>query len=195
MDSYTYADEDPVNADDPTGQSVNLAGTAAWAVQNLHKAIEYYSPDCTDFVSQALYYGGDDPQNIGPNAMQDSRNNLYWFFYNSSRERIASLSWSVAPDLASHLRLNGSKWLVQSGTTPNKSSGRWSQVHPGDIIFANWQGSNFGGITHCGIIVSVEAGTPYLEIAQHSFDRIDTLTFWLKSGSNTHVWIVDPSPR
>jgi RHS repeat-associated protein len=37
MDSYRYADEDPVNADDPTGQSVNLAGTAAWAVQNLHR--------------------------------------------------------------------------------------------------------------------------------------------------------------
>jgi hypothetical protein len=196
QEPYEYTSDDPVNANDPAGQSVNLPGTAAWAKNNLNSAVAYYSSDCTDFVSQALYYGGNDPQNTGPNAVQDISNSRYWFFYHFSRETIASLSWRVAPDLAMHFVLNGSDWLVKGGATPERSTGKWAQVQPGDIIFANWSGNTFGGISHCGVVVEKLSGAPYLRIAQHTPDQITTLAYWLNDGgSDVHVWIVAPAPR
>ena len=184
-----YAGGDPVNSGDPSGQAVNLAGAAAWAVRNLHTALAYYGNDCTDFVSQALYYGGGDPQNSpGGELFQNIRNPHYWFSTLYDRDLIASYTWRVAWYLADHFKLNGSEWLVKSGTTPNRSPGQWARIRRGDIIFANWKGSSFSGISHCGVIVNVYGGTPYLRIAQHSPDQITTLTYWVKDGgSDPHV--------
>ena len=209
------AGDDPVNLSDPTGLAVNLQGVAKWAEDptNLYGTDNGYGNDCTDFVSRALHFGGGDPESVpwwfrgalqaagpiaGPGvARLAGMDDHYWYRFGYDIFLTAqSYSWSVADDLAEHLKLNGSHWLVngmdlsQSGCPESGSYELPSSVVPGDVIFADWSSGSFSGISHVGVLVSVNG---QLEIAQHTFDRIDTFADWQKGGSDTHVWVVDPN--
>ena len=131
-----------------------------------------------------------------PDVRKGSSKDQYWY----SLDGWHSNSWSVARDLAEHLKLNDSEWLVNgmdlswaSLSTAGLYYGLYglpSDVQPGDVIFADWSSGSFSGISHAGVIVRKDG---QLEIAQHSFDRIDTFATWERGGSDTHVWIVDPN--
>lgn len=217
-----YAGDDPVNEADPSGLSVNLQGVAQWAKQNVGGGDNGYKNDCADFVSRALASpsGGDDPENVpgwlpaaltaaGPFAAPGvarlaGLDDHYWYrFGYDIFDTAQSYSWSVAYDLAEHLKLNGSQWLVNAGTSPTSSCGesndRWNQVTPGDIIFANWSGSNFSGISHVGVITSTasQLSEGLVYITQHTPPQLNTpLSNWLQNGgSDVHVWVVAPNER
>jgi hypothetical protein len=208
----------------PTGPEggVNLQGVAQWARKNAPKKDNngFSGEDCTDFVSRALLLGGEDHESVPPGLISlldsgsifdvplednDALNDHYWynFAYGMSDGNpltAHSNSWSAALDLAEHLKLNGSRWLVNgmdlrwaSCVTAGLYYGLYglpSDVQPGDVIFANWSSGSFSGISHAGVIVGSQG---QLEIAQHSFDRIDSFAAWEMGGSDTHVWIVDPN--
>ena len=167
----------------PTGgqlaaASVSRSGAAKWALANWNGKY-YFSDDCADFVSRALAYGGGDPETIGTNPSD----NHYWYFLQYRYGYYYSHSWSVAEDLAIHLLWRGSSFLRY-----------WSDAVPGDVIFANWNGSNFSGISHVGLVTGMKNGAPL--ITQHSPSQKNIpLSYWLThGGKNVHVWIASPAP-
>ena len=159
---------------------VSKKGAVSWALKNWKGSYNGFGDDCTDFVSRALAYGGGDPEKLNPNPGSTS-NDHYWYFLTAKYIRWWSHSWSVAKDLAVHLNLIGSYWLKY-----------WSRAKPGDIIFANWSGSKFSGISHVGIITKMSHGVPL--ITQHSPSQKNiSLNYWLKHGGrHVHVWIASP---
>jgi hypothetical protein len=211
-DEIASAGDDPVNAADPDGLSTNLGGTAAWAFNNVFSAgNDGYSDkegDCTDFVSRALLYGGEDAMNFGWDPPIDHTDDDYWYRGKFSislpligtivSRTIASYSWASAHHLAHHLVLAGGTVLVGAATTPPcpndqgwTSDPGWKDVQPGDIAFANWYGASFSGIDHAGVITALVDGEPY--ITQHGPDQQDVpISFWLSSRQSTHVWIIQP---
>ena len=161
--------------------NVNKKGAVSWALANWKGGYNGFGDDCTDFVSRALAYGGGDPEKLDPNGGSTS-NDHYWYFLTAKYIRWWSHSWSVAKDLAVHLNLIGSYWLKY-----------WNNAKPGDIIFANWSGNKFSGISHVGIITKMSHGVPL--ITQHSPRQKNiSLNYWLKNGGrDVHVWIASPN--
>ena len=161
-----------------THASVNRAGAAKWALANWNGTY-YFGNDCADFVSRALAYGGGDPEKIGTNPSNDH----YWYFLQYRYGYYYSHSWSVAEDLAIHLWWRGSYFLRY-----------WNNAVPGDVIFANWNGTNFSGISHVGLVTGMKNGEPL--ITQHSPSQKNIpLSYWLThGGKNVHVWIASPAP-
>jgi hypothetical protein len=161
-----------------TAASVNRAGAAKWALANWNGTY-YFGDDCADFVSRALAYGGGDPEKIGTNPSDDH----YWYFLQYRYGHYNSHSWSVAEDLAIHLLWRGSYFLKY-----------WNNASPGDVIFANWNGTNFSGISHVGLVTGMKNGAPL--ITQHSPSQKNIpLSYWLThGGKNVHVWIASPAP-
>jgi len=163
------------------GSPVNTRGAAAWALANVYKVPYVFGNDCTNFVSEALNRGGGDPPTFG---LSDN-NDQYWYFYNQ-RLPFHSHSWSAAYDLAVHQQLIHSYWIKY-----------WNDAQPGDLIFANWKGAQFSGITHVGIITSMSNGQPV--ITQHSPSQLHvTLQYWLTHPDadvhgEVHVWIAVPN--
>lgn len=159
------------------GSRVNKRAAAAWALANMNTAPYVFRDDCTDFVSEALAYGGGDPQTVGQSNIKD------WFFFMFRFGIRYSLSWSVAHDLAVHQGLIHSYWIRY-----------WRDASPGDLIFADWSGSSFAGISHVGIITGMRNGQPL--ITQHSpSQRNVSLNYWLTHGGrDVHVWIAVPNP-
>jgi Putative amidase domain len=156
------------------GSRVNTRGAAAWARANVYTAFEWFGDDCTDFVSEALAHGGGDPET----SFGLPTNDRYWFF----RAGGYSHSWSVAHDLAVHLELIHSYWIRY-----------WRDARPGDVIFAEWSGSSFPGISHVGIVTGMRDGQPL--ITQHTpSQRNISLQYWLtRGGPDVHVWIAVPN--
>jgi hypothetical protein len=161
-----------------TQARVNRAGAAKWALANWNGTY-YFGDDCADFVSRALAYGGGDPEKIGTNPSDDH----YWYFLQYRYGHYYSHSWSVAEDLAIHLLWRGSYFLKY-----------WNNASPGDVIFANWNGTNFSGISHVGLVTGMKNGAPL--ITQHSPSQKNIpLSYWLThGGKNVHVWIASPAP-
>jgi cell wall-associated NlpC family hydrolase len=68
-------------------------------------------------------------------------------------------------------------------------------AQPGDMIFANWNGSSFSGISHVGIVTGgMSKGVPL--ITQHTPSQKNiSLNYGLKHGGrDVHVWIYSPNP-
>lgn len=173
------------------GPAVNQAGEVAYALSQWNGSTNGYGDDCTDFASRALNIGGGarfDQGQFSPFNLQDDH---YWyrteFFIGIT---IATYSWGGAAHLADHLWLRGNTYREF-----------WSDAKPGDIIFANWNGSTFinlgngakDTISHTGVITAMSNGVPM--ITQHTNSRRnEPLWNWLATGPNVHVWIAIPNP-
>ena len=181
LQPYAYTAGNPVSQADPDGRAtVNLGGAVSWARSHVFSySNSMFRDDCTDFVSEALHLGGNDPFRWGNPATDDH----YWYNINSGRFGVwFSHSWSVARDLAVHMNLIGSRWIKST-----------RNARPGDVIFADWDHPTFSGITHAGLITKMQNGMPV--ITQHSRNVLnDPLSYWLKSGgSDVHIWICSPA--
>jgi cell wall-associated NlpC family hydrolase len=164
-----------------TPEAVSKKGAVSWALANWNGSYNHFGNDCADFVSRALAYGGGDPETLDPNPGSTS-NDHYWYFLTAKYIRWWSHSWSVAHDLAVHQLDIKSRWIKY-----------WQNAQPGDIIFADWSGSKFSGISHVGIITKMVNGEPY--ITQHSPSQKNvSLNYWLThGGTDVHVWIASPN--
>jgi cell wall-associated NlpC family hydrolase len=155
----------------------------AWALKNVNGTDNGFNDDCADFVSRALSAGGYPYSYIPSVVVTNSTNDHYWYYFTYKYGRHYSHSWSVAHDLAVHLVDMKSKRILNP-----------KDAQPGDVIFANWSGSNFSGISHVGIITKMSNGVPL--ITQHTPSQKNvSLTYWLKHGGpDVHVWIYSPNP-
>jgi hypothetical protein len=174
------------------GTKLDLPGAASWAYNHVFGSPGLFGPndgfgdDCTDFVSRALAIGGGDPETVL--SGRSTSNDHYWYFSTFKYGRWWSHSWSVAEDLAVHLRLLHSTWLRY-----------WRDARPGDVIFVDWTSSSFAQIDHVGIVTGMRGGGPL--ITQHTPDqRGVTLHYWqthppklVDGRPNVHVWIAAPN--
>jgi hypothetical protein len=128
-----------------------------------------------------------------------------WYEFGFYGYHVASDSWAVAPDLAAHEVQEGASLLVNGAqsTACSSSDDKWDQVRPGDIIFADFNGSSFSQIDHTAIVLGWNPnGQPSsytpgatLYVAQHSPSQVTTLNYWLSKDSSTHIWIFNPADR
>jgi cell wall-associated NlpC family hydrolase len=155
----------------------------AWALKNVNGTNNAFNDDCSDFVSRALQAAGYPFSYVPSVVVTNSRNDHYWYYFTYKFGRHYSFSWSVAHDLAVHLVDKKSKRILNP-----------KNAQPGDVIFANWNGSKFSGISHVGIITKMSKGVPL--ITQHTPSQKNiSLTYWLKHGGrDVHVWIYSPNP-
>jgi Putative amidase domain/Fibronectin type III domain len=162
--------------------SVNLVGVANAALANWNGSYDGYGDDCTDFVSRALRWGGSDPENEGWDAPINHEDDHYWYRSSWAGVTIGSYSWAGAYHLADHLNLNGSYYRAYTSFST-----------PGDIIFADWYGDSFTGISHSGVITAMSNGIPL--ITQHSPRGWNVpLPVWLDSHPHVYVWVAIPNP-
>lgn len=164
---------------------VNLAAAAAWAVKNVNDATTYihFSNNCANFVSTVLVWGGGDTRTFGhPTTPGNNTNDHYWYLEYTPRYVLYSHSWSVAHDLFVHLT------DIKSERITNVKD-----AVPGDVIFANWDGTSTAGISHVGIITKMSKGEPY--ITQNTPNQVNVpLSYWLThGGKDVHVWIYRPN--
>jgi RHS repeat-associated protein len=217
---YAYADDNPLDGTDPSGLSVAmsqsaLAGVVQWALANVSGKKSpgnngFTGDDCTDFASRALHKGGGDPETGPPGGgVLESHfvhsDDHYWYRFGWGLFFTAeSNSWAAAYHLYHHLSLIGSKFPVQgckfvfrvlASYDPNCA---WNEVEPGDIIFANWHNASPTGIDHTGVIVIWTDDVQ--SIAQHSYDRVDSMYDWMAAincrthrADDTYVWVVHPN--
>lgn len=169
----------------------NAAAAAAWATTNISGGYfssgDWYSDDCTDFVSAAMWAGGGLSMSFGSNDHRDDHN---WFMVTDGSVRSGSWSWTAAVHLKNYLTLSG------RGTEVSLQNAK-----PGDVIFVNWgpggndtpdnNPSGQAGIDHVGMIVGNPgaAGGYNVKIAQHTRDVIETLADWRAHNPNLQVWV------
>jgi Fibronectin type III domain len=153
-------------------------GTFNWAYAHLYGSNNGYYPDCTDFASRAMHYGGNDPENKGWYWPVDHTSDRLW----AKDWMAATYSWGGAFHLADHLWLNGSYYrrYLANGQT-------------GEIIFANWYGSSFNGIDHTAVLYRRSNGS--LMVIQHTRDVFEPLSYWFNAHPGAYVWVVIPNQR
>jgi hypothetical protein len=170
---------DPVTGgSEPTTSSsiINRLGAANWAKANLHSGNNGYNPDCTDFVSRAMRFGGHDPMSPwwDVNLWWDDH---FWFTYAVR----TSYSWGGAFNLSDHLWLIGSQYrrYLRDGQT-------------GEVIFANWNNSNWTKIDHVAVLWRV-ASNGFLMVLQHSPTRFEPLSYWMQANPHLSLWLAVPN--
>lgn len=170
--------------DDHTGY---LPGIAAWAEENAFGSYNGYGNDCTDFASRAMNQGGGMPMNVPDFPLPQHTDDSYWFQGQYIWGlHVSSYSWGGAWHLANYLWGQGSQFLSYT-----------NQAVPGDIIWANWSGSSWNGISHAGVVTGNDGTNLY--ITQHSNSRINEPLYlvsdglsWSQDHPDLHVWIAAP---
>jgi YD repeat-containing protein len=141
----------------------------------------YFESDCTNFVSQALHFGGlrftrtagvNDPRHDDHDLYETGPGSWWSQKYTSNLGKTKyrnTTSWSVAWVLYNQLLDHGLARVV----------GANERLHSGDVAFYWWQGrSKISDIDHINIIAGVRKRQVY--VAQHSKDRLQTLKSWTK---------------
>ena len=176
-----------------SGNRVSCKGVASWAKYYYNRRADYFSDDCTDFVSFALYAGGG--QRMVHKQFSNSSNDHWWYVVGAPRNIVEywSHSWTVALDLATFFKNNRAHF-----TEFGRRASSMTNVRPGMVVFAALGGGGFSRIDHSGVVVKVLNRN--VMIAQHSVDVIEPLwgtahdRGWFgKSPHLQHVWIGDPS--
>jgi len=179
----SHASSATVSAKVTAASQYSKKSAVAWALAHVNGTNNSFADDCADFVSRALQAGGYPFSYVPSVIVTNSTNDKYWYYFTVKFGRHYSHSWSVAHDLAVHLVDMKSARILNP-----------KNAQPGDVIFANWNGSNFSGISHVGIITGMSKGVPL--ITQHTPSQKNiSLNYWLKHGGrDVHVWIYSPNP-
>ncbi len=173
------------------GGSLGNAGVAAWAHSHAYtpsnEKDNRFPDDCTDFVSDALYYGGHFRMvyTHGYHGMPvNTANNSYWFMWDETRW---SNSWSVAHASYQRQQQLGA-WFVSER----------ADMAPGDIVYGDMVNSSSSSsqIDHAGILYSLNGNN--LWVAQHSHNRFDPIykvtgyVSWQNQNPHLHIWVAQP---
>jgi len=159
----------------------------------------YYDNDCTNFVSQALHFGGmyftrtasgiNDPRHDDQSLYIRGAGSWWAQKYTAvpgaNRYR-SSASWAVSNVLYTHLLTTGLARSLAPG----------EPMRTGDAIFARWNGGNAAkDITHALIVAKVRKRKVW--IAQHTTDRYETWAAWQRRAvainPNTSITILRPT--
>jgi RHS repeat-associated protein len=185
---YGYVGDNPVNATDPTGM-LSYWAVASWARRNAYWGDNGFPNDCADFASRALLHGGYPMRGLfwmPFNHADDAAWYLTWYQVVPWWGRwVGTWSWSQAPHLYSHLVNYRHSWVRQRSVTQVSP---WN-ARAGDLIFADWGDGQ--GISHVGVIIAT--GLNGIQIAQHTYDRIESFSYWKVVHPRLHAWVVEPN--
>lgn len=123
--------------------SYNAGGAASYAERyatSPNSSWPYFSSDCTNFTSQALYSGGGWPMRYG--STEDTK----WYMEHHWYGWTWSNSWTVASYFYNFLRANSSNYL---GSWKNPTNGSNSSITRGDMLAYDWDSN--GSKDHSGI--------------------------------------------
>lgn len=144
-------------------------------LNSLGQGYNYYSNDCTNFVSQCFYTGG---------LSQDSTWRSYVTYSVNTPTRHDSTAWTVAESFKNYVRDTGRAWKLGSSTlngTPdpylsypytNNSANLVSTNAGRTVIFYDWDGD--GTMNHAAIYVVNNGSSTYS--GEGSGDLIDQHT-------------------
>jgi hypothetical protein len=179
------------------GSDVSLSGVANWAKANWHGGTNGFYPDCTDFVSRALHFGGGQPE-IGPLILPgtphiNSDPNVWYDVRAFGKNVYYSHTWGQAP-------YNANYEISHGGYVQTSRIG----VKLGWIVYGALYGGGWSKIDHAGIVTAVvknAAGNVInVYVAQHTdpylYDPVYKIAHfhsWLGSYSTAQIWYVDPT--
>lgn len=150
-----------LTATSPTRSTTyNGSGAATYA---LNHALDYnnnyadfngYGGDCTNFVSQCIFEGGNLPMHYG-----SAYTNTCWYYTNSTNR---SSSWTGVEELYDY--------IFGSTSKINASHSNWSSVGSGDIIQLVSGGEGYHSLIITGVAYS-SYGRSDLLVCAHTNDR------------------------
>lgn len=186
----THFTDPPAGTVRPMAHYGNRTGIKNWADAHWNGSYNGFSDDCTDFASRAMHSGGKMPENVPISPILSYKNDAYWFQYKYWYGYTqTSYSWAGAVHLANYQSRQGA-WFIPYA----------SWVSAGDLIFANWSGGGFSGITHTGVVAAVTSHNIYID--QHSNKRYHEplwkaagYTTWQGSNPRLSVWVAEPYER
>lgn len=162
-----------------------------WAITNdgadRNRDYDFFDSDCTNFVSQALHFGGMHfMRTDGVNDPRHDNNDLYskgsgsWWsqkyentFGQTRYHR--SNSWSVGWVLRNQLYDHHLARVVGQG----------ERLRTGDVIFYWWNGRTaIKDINHINIVASVRKRQVF--VAQHTKDPLETIRRWNERARGDH---------
>jgi RHS repeat-associated protein len=172
---YIYCGNNPVNFVDPSGlyDRESAVKYAMWMSVNSYGNPfypEYFSNDCTNFVSNCLPNGDieqTDKWHYHPYLYINGKTNKY--------TRDMTKSWSLAKEQFDWITNPDNGYLQENGIIcfhETKWISWWAEnggIKPGDLIY--WYFQENGEITHASIIVEVKDGK--IKYAQHTSDKND----------------------
>ncbi|MCC5580334.1 VOC family protein [Microtetraspora sp. AC03309] len=126
---------------------IDRNGIKLWALEHAYDEPEYEN-DCTNFVSQSIYFGGRARMSVpaGPLSGLTERKDPYYWYQNWPHNLLTSYSWTGVNLFYKHfVQLRGRATFVPS----------WSQVQPGDILLFSIKGTNFG---HASVVTRNRPG-------------------------------------
>jgi cell wall-associated NlpC family hydrolase len=135
-----------------------------------------FGDDCTNFVSQALFAGGYDMQNVGA----DKTKYVNWWAQKTNGNWTNTFSWSSANNLLNFLYVDtpGGSPIAHKTPSQGMMSNKTSGGATGDVIFYDW--GHWEGLSHVAIQVGYGIDPDSLWegslVDQHTTDR--EKAFW-----------------
>ncbi|MFF9011598.1 DNRLRE domain-containing protein [Streptomyces sp. NPDC014870] len=168
--------------------TINMSGTATWARAHWNDRGKY-GQDCTNFISEALHYGG----GMRMKGYDKDRTsvNTWWrkkyiapIHSGGGTYFIDSHTWTVADKMRQFLSRHS------NGAVYQESHQKYAKV--GDIVFFNWGGQ--GGWDHAGVITKMANGKAY--VSAHTNNRLNyRLDSYVQSHRGTWADIIRVRPE
>lgn len=176
-----------------SSKKISLTAVANWADKQWNGQTNGFGDDCTDYLSRALHYGGGLSEVGWSTQAKTNYDDSKWFndqwrnLHTGATLPAWSATWSFADRSATYHHNRGGYFVGSSIALP------------GDLIYANWNGSSYSGISHAGIVSMTKGSNVYID--QHTTARYreplwkvsGNPTTWQGQNPKVHVWVLNPS--
>jgi len=183
--------------DDPSSHPYDRAGAVEYALQHWNDSAGLYNPnyykfpltDCQNFVSQALYEGGNITMFISPWSTNLGVGDAGWFYLNN--KQYAS-GWTEVGSFFQRTTQFGPNGELPETWRDDYNQGpvgrllatrRWdepdevpNELKPGDVIQYEWLDDGDHYYDHTAIVVAIEGGVPYVAAHTNDHDRVPYTT-------------------
>jgi hypothetical protein len=176
----------PVPAGAVAPQFHDHSGLVAFADKYWNGSYNGFRDDCTDFASRAMHVGDGMLELLPSWPRLQYKDDHYWYQHAAFYGVVTSRSWAGAHDLATEQKIQGAIFAPYA-----------SWITPGDLIWANWTGAAFSGISHTGIVWLVYGGNVYIDQHSESRKRIPLFRLgsrltWSTGNPHLHIWDAGP---
>ncbi|MFI0406128.1 amidase domain-containing protein [Actinomadura sp. 3N508] len=131
-----------------------------WAAEHAPTEVHDESPDCTNFISKAIRFGGEAPERDG-----DRKSDKAWWFHRKVKLFFwkNSYTWGAVVNHHRHFSGQGRVYWEKS----------YSEVTVGDSMY--WESKSKGILTHASIVSRVDGPDQYsIYYAQHNSPNHDS---------------------
>lgn len=151
-----------------------------WALSRnpAYQDYENWGGDCTNYISQCLYFGGIPFDHVGNNILKQ------WYWYNNNNR---TPSWTGAEPFYKYLITNNSQETQNFGIYATETS--YNDLQPGDIVqLLNEDNLAYHNMIITKVILDGEYLIDYL-ICQHTYDLLN-YPLSMKEGKKRYLKIL-----